>query len=56
MEYIKRDIDPLALEVSKSYSALIITGPRQVGKTTTLRRLLGEGRGFVSLDNKENRH
>ena len=55
MEYIKRDIDPLVLEVSQSYSAVIITGPRQVGKTTTLRRLLGEGRRFVSLDNKENR-
>jgi len=55
MEYIKRDIDPIVLEASKSYSAVIITGPRQVGKTTTLRRLLGEGRRFVSLDSKENR-
>jgi predicted AAA+ superfamily ATPase len=55
VEYIERDIDPLVLEVSKSYSAVIITGPRQVGKTTTLKRLLGEGRRFVSLDNKENR-
>ncbi|GHU43793.1 ATPase [Clostridia bacterium] len=56
MEYVKRDIDPLILEVARSYSAVIITGPRQVGKTTTLRSLLGEGRRFVSLDNKENRH
>jgi len=55
MEYIKRDIDSLVLEVSKSYSAVIITGPRQVGKTTTLRRLLGESRRFVSLDNREDR-
>jgi len=55
MEYIKRDIEPLVLDVSRSYAAVIITGPRQVGKTTTLRRLLGEGRRFVSLDNKENR-
>jgi len=55
MDYIKRDIDQLVLEVAESYSAVIITGPRQVGKTTTLRRLLGEGRRFVSLDNKENR-
>ncbi|MDR2599544.1 MAG: ATP-binding protein [Oscillospiraceae bacterium] len=55
MEYIKRDIDLLVLEVSKNYSAVIITGPRQVGKTTTLRRLLGQERRFVSLDNKENR-
>ena len=55
MDYIKRDIEPLILNVSKSYSAVIITGPRQVGKTTTLRRLLGERRRFVSLDNKDNR-
>ncbi|MDR1604077.1 MAG: AAA family ATPase, partial [Gracilibacteraceae bacterium] len=55
MDYIKRDMDRLVLYLSKRYSAIIITGPRQVGKTTTLRRLLGEGRRFVSLDNKENR-
>jgi len=55
MKYIKRDIDRLVLEISESYSAVIITGPRQVGKTTTLRKLLGEGKHFVSLDNKENR-
>lgn len=56
MDYIARDIDHIIAEVSKSYSAVIITGPRQVGKTTTLKHLLGEGRRFVSLDNKEHRH
>jgi len=56
MEYIKRDIESLILDAAKSYSAVIITGPRQVGKTTTLRRLLGEGHRFVSLDNKENKN
>ncbi|MCL2741165.1 MAG: AAA family ATPase, partial [Oscillospiraceae bacterium] len=55
MDYIKRDIDASVLEAIKSYSAVMITGPRQVGKTTTLRRLSGEGARFVSLDNKENR-
>ncbi|MDR0446199.1 MAG: ATP-binding protein [Oscillospiraceae bacterium] len=55
MKYINRDIDQIVLEAAKSYAAVIITGPRQVGKTTTLRRLLGEGRRFVSLDSKENR-
>ncbi|MCL2884746.1 MAG: AAA family ATPase, partial [Oscillospiraceae bacterium] len=55
MNYIKRDIDSTLLAVAGEYSALILTGPRQVGKTTTLRHLLGEGRGFVSLDNRENR-
>jgi hypothetical protein len=56
MTYIKRDIEPLVLQVAASYSAVIITGPRQVGKTTTLRKLAGETYRFVSLDNKENRH
>jgi predicted AAA+ superfamily ATPase len=55
MDYIKRDIEPILLNAAKSYSAVMITGARQVGKTTTLRRLLGEGRGFVSLDDKEKR-
>jgi len=55
MKYINRDIDQIVLEASKSYSAVIITGPRQVGKTTTLKKLLGEGRRFVSLDNKDDR-
>ena len=55
MDYIKRDMEPLINEASKSYSAVIITGPRQVGKTTTLRRLKGEGCRFVSLDAKEER-
>ncbi|MCL2088999.1 MAG: ATP-binding protein [Oscillospiraceae bacterium] len=56
MVYIKRDIEPLIEDVMKSYSAVIITGPRQVGKTTTLKKLSGETHRFVSLDNKENRH
>ena len=56
MDYIKRDIETLILNAVKSYSAVILTGPRQVGKTTTLRRLLGEGCRFVSLDNKENKN
>ena len=55
-KYIHRDIDSLLLEVANSYSAMIVTGPRQVGKTTTLRTLLGEGRQFVSLDDRENRN
>ena len=54
MEYIKRDIESTILEVSKSYAAVIITGPRQVGKTTTLRQL-SDMRAEVTLDDEEAR-
>jgi predicted AAA+ superfamily ATPase len=55
MDYIKRDIESTILEVSKSYAAVIITGPRQVGKTTTLRRLSKSGRTELTLDDAEAR-
>ena len=55
MEYIKRDIEAAILEASKSYASLIVTGPRQVGKTTTLRRLAGSGRTEITLDDAEAR-
>jgi len=55
MSYIKRDIEPVIQEVSESYSAVIITGPRQVGKTTTLKKLAGDERSYVSLDDLEAR-
>jgi hypothetical protein len=41
------------LQVSKSYSALLLTGPRQSGKTTMLKVLAekeNRGREYVSLD------
>lgn len=40
MTYIKRDLEPKILSLSKEYSAILITGPRQVGKTTILRQLM----------------
>jgi len=55
MNYINRDIESTILEVSKSYASIIVTGPRQVGKTTTLRRLAESGRTEVSLDDAQAR-
>ena len=55
MEYIKRDIENIILEASRSYSAVLVTGPRQVGKTTTLQRIADEGRMYVTLDDLEAR-
>lgn len=53
MEYISRHMENRILELSKSYSAILLTGPRQAGKTTMLRKLAEKentGRRYVTLD------
>ena len=53
MEYISRHMESRILELSRSYSAILLTGPRQAGKTTLLRRLAEReniGRGYVTVD------
>ena len=55
MNYISRDIEGKILTVSGEYACLLITGPRQVGKTTVLRRLAEENREYVTLDDLEER-
>ena len=55
MNYISRDIEGKILAVSREYACLLITGPRQVGKTTVLRRLAEENREYVTLDDLEER-
>lgn len=55
MAYIKRDIEDKILSLSKEYSCILITGPRQVGKTTVLRQLMAEDREYVTLDDLEER-
>ena len=54
--YISRLMEPLVLEVSKEYPAVLLVGPRQTGKTRMLQRLAeGTDRGYVSLDDLTNR-
>lgn len=49
--YIKRDMEKLVAELSSEYPAILITGPRQVGKTTMLQKLMeGTERTYVTLD------
>lgn len=55
MDYIKRDIEKIILETSSYYSAILVTGPRQIGKTTTLRHLMDDKRNYVTLDDLEAR-
>ncbi len=53
MKYIARHIEKRIMELSESYSAILLTGPRQSGKTTMLRSLAekeNKGRKYVSLD------
>ncbi len=53
MNYIKRHLEDIVISLSKSYSAILVTGPRQSGKTTMLRTLAEKeniGREYVTLD------
>ena len=54
INYINRDIENLIKNLTNEYSCLLITGPRQVGKTTLLKEL-DKTRTIVSLDNIRNR-
>jgi len=49
--YIKRALEKRILAANEQRRALIVTGPRQVGKTTMLRRLAEKERAYVTLDN-----
>ena len=55
MGYIKRDMESKILSLSQEYACILITGPRQVGKTTVLRRLMSPKRNYVTLDDMEER-
>ena len=53
MDYIKRHLEEKVISLSKTFSAILLTGPRQSGKTTMLKRLAekeGIGREYVTLD------
>ena len=55
--YIKRALESVVRRYSEHFKVVVVTGPRQVGKTTMLRHLMEEDatsgieRAYVSLDN-----
>ncbi len=56
MQYIKRSLEAVILQVSYEYPVVLVTGPRQVGKTTMLRKLMEHtDRRYVSLDDLSER-
>lgn len=54
--YIKRDMEDVVLELTKEYSCILISGPRQVGKTTMLKKIMTADRHVVTLDDLNERH
>lgn len=56
MNYISRSLETVVRQVTKEYPVVLVTGPRQVGKTTMLQKLMeGTDRGYVSLDDLSER-
>lgn len=49
MNYIQRSIETRLLQAMKAYKAVLVTGPRQAGKSTLLKQLF-PARKYVSLD------
>lgn len=48
--YIPRAIEPSIVTIAKTFPVLLVTGPRQVGKTTLLKHIAETGRNYVTLD------
>ncbi len=53
--FIKRNLETAFKAANASFSVLLLTGARQVGKTTFLRHIAEKSRKFVSLDNLDYR-
>lgn len=51
----KRSLENYIKKISSFYSVLLLTGPRQTGKTTLLKMCSDADRKYVTLDTFENR-
>ncbi len=48
--YLSRTLESAFSDASTQFPVLLLTGPRQVGKTTLLKHLCGDERRYVTLD------
>ncbi len=51
MEYITRELERKFLKLNDFFKVILVTGARQVGKTTMLKHLASSGRTYVTMDN-----
>lgn len=51
MDYIERHLERKFIKMNGFFKVVLVTGARQVGKTTMLKHLAGSGRTYVTLDN-----
>lgn len=56
MNYMVRNLEEVVKQVTKEYPVVLVTGPRQVGKTTMLQKLMeNTDRSYLSLDDLHER-
>jgi predicted AAA+ superfamily ATPase len=49
--YFERTLTEEIMRISKNFKAILISGPRQIGKTTLLKHAAEDNRKYVTLDN-----
>ena len=54
--YIKRALEGTILKINATFPILLVTGPRQVGKSTLLEHLADKNRKIVTLDDPDIRY
>lgn len=50
VSYIQRSLEPVIQQAAKEFPAVVLTGPRQSGKTTLLKHLFGKDYRYASLE------
>lgn len=53
--YLHRTAENMIVEVSKSFPCIVVYGPRQVGKATTIDMVFGEKYRKITLDDADDR-